>query len=204
MLSVDISDKKVSISSVHCNLVSPFSRKSPDELLRLLPKKQQDLQSLIMERFDYASSSAAALPPSSAPEPQTNGHSSVKTEPKVKSKTPRSETPDDDEDEDSDTVSSAKKKRKQTNPANDDAKLAAKLQAQENSRARPTRGGNDKKRVVKKPGARVKKEKKKSADKIKKDDDSDLELGSDGEVKEKVKKGGFHVSLPSYWLLALD
>ena len=34
--------------------------------------------------------------------------------------------------------------------------------------------------------------KKKSADRVKADDDSDLELNSDGEVKEKPKKGGFH------------
>jgi hypothetical protein len=69
----------------------------------------------------------------------------------------------------------------------DDAKLAAMLQAQENSRARSTRGGNKKvtKKVTKKP-------RKKSEKKVKADDDSELEVGSDGEVKEKVKKGGFH------------
>lgn len=150
-----------------------------------------------MERFDHASSSAAVLPPSSAPEPQTNGHSSP-----IKSEIPHtySATPDADEDEDSDVVSPPKKKRKQAKPVNDDAKLAAMLQAQENSRARPTRGGSEKK---KKPAARVKKEKKKSADKIKKDDDSDLEVGSDGEVKEKTKKGGFHVSVPKVFILCL-
>lgn len=157
--------------------------------------KKAAVQALIMERFDHATTSSAALPPSSAPEPQTNGHSSpIKAEPKVKSETPHtsSATPDAHEDEDSDVVSPPKKKRKQVKPVDNDAKLAAMLQAQENSRARPTRGGNEKKRVVKKPAARVKKEKKKSADKVKADDDSDLELDSEGEVKEKVKKGGFH------------
>jgi hypothetical protein len=166
--------------------------------------KQQEVQALIMERFDHASSSTAFLPPSSAPEPKTNGHSSpVKAEPKVKSETPHtsSATPDEGEEEDSDVVSPPKKKRKPTRPIDDDAKLAAMLQAQENSRARPTRGGNEKKRVAKKPISRVKKEKKKSANKIKRDDDSDLELDSDGEVKEKVRKGGFHVS--SYELVML-
>jgi hypothetical protein len=153
------------------------------------------VQALIMERFDAASNNSAALPPSSAPEPQTNGHSSpIKARPKVKSETPQASTPDEDEDEDEDVVSPPKKKRKQAKPVDNDAKLAAMLQAQENSRARPTRGGNEKKRVVKK--AVSKKPKKKSADKVKKDDDSDMgELDSDGEVKEKVKKGGFHVSL---------
>ena len=65
------------------------------------------------------------------------------------------------------------------------------LQAQENSRARPTRAGVPKKKnagVVKKKTPRKKSEKK-----VKADDDSDLEVGSDGEVKEKVRKGGFHV-----------
>ena len=150
-----------------------------------------------MERFDRASNSSAALPaalpPSSAPDPRTNGHSSpIKAAPKVKSETPHTSTPD--EDEESDIVSPPKKKRKQAKPVDDDAKLAAILQAQENSRARPTRGGNEKKRVIKK--AVAKKPKKKSADKVKKDDDSDLELDSNGEVKEKVRKGGFHVSIP--------
>jgi hypothetical protein len=64
------------------------------------------------------------------------------------------------------------------------------LQAQENSRARSTRGGGGKKvnKVAKKP----RKKREKSAKKIKADDDSEVELGSDGEVKQKEKKGGFH------------
>ena len=57
------------------------------------------------------------------------------------------------------------------------------LQAQENSRARSTRGGGSKKanKVAKKP----RKKREKSAKKIKADDDSEVELGSDGEVKQK-------------------
>lgn len=93
------------------------------------------------------------------------------------------------EEDSDDDVSPPKKKRKQTKPV-DDAKLAAMLQAQENSRARPTRGG-----VNKKASVRKKTPKKKSEKKIKAEDDSDVELDSNGEVKEKVKKGGFHVSL---------
>jgi upstream activation factor subunit UAF30 len=81
-----------------------------------------------------------------------------------------------------------KKKRKQPDS---DAKLAAKLQAEENSRARPSRGSVNKKPIAvrKKPTP-----KKKSSAKVKADDDSDLELNSDGEKKEVVRKGGFHVS----------
>lgn len=88
---------------------------------------------------------------------------------------------------DSEDVSPPKKKRKQAKQV-DDAKLAAMLQAQENSRARPTRGGVNKKVTKKVP----KKPRKKSEKKVKADDDSELEVGSDGEVKEKVKRGGFH------------
>lgn len=55
--------------------------------------------------------------------------------------------------------------------------------------ARPTRGGATKKKAPIKRRA----PKKKSLNKIRAEDDSDLELNSDGEVKEKKeKKGGFH------------
>ena len=70
----------------------------------------------------------------------------------------------------------------------DDAKLAAMLQAQENSRGRSTRGGGIKKqKPVKKRAPKRKSDKKVGAD-----DDSEIEVGSDGEIKEKPKKGGFH------------
>ena len=39
--------------------------------------------------------------------------------------------------------------------------------------------------------------KKKSAKKVKDEDDSDLESGSDAEKKEVKRSGGFHVRLPS-------
>lgn len=112
----------------------------------------------------------------------------MKRETKVKSETPLT-TPSPDDASDSDVSPPAKKRKSPKGSKEvDDAKLAAMLQAQENSRARATRGGGTKKKVVQKK----KTPKKKSADKIKADDDSELELNSDGEVKEKVKKGGFH------------
>jgi chromatin remodeling complex protein RSC6 len=91
-------------------------------------------------------------------------------------------------DSDSDEISPPKKKRKQTSKPDSDAKLAAMLQAQENSRTRSTRGGGSKKVIKKTP----KKPRKKSEKKVKAEDDSEVEVGSDGEVKEKVRKGGFH------------
>jgi hypothetical protein len=150
-----------------------------------------------MERFDNLSKTT---PPASSDDatqngrPQVNGN--VKQEDGTAGKAstsdsspgvPTPQTADDDTDAD---VAPPPKKRKREQ--DEDAKLAAKLQAEENCRARPSRGSVSKKPVV----ARKKSTpKKKSAAKIKKDDDSDIELGSDGEPKEKVRKGGFHVSL---------
>jgi len=119
----------------------------------------------------------------------------------VKSETPRSSRdtstpiPSKEEEEEDEDIKPPKKKRKRAKEL-DDAKLAAMLQAQENSRARSTRAG------VNKKGSAAKKKtlRKKSEKKVKADDDSDLELGSDGEVKEKVRKGGFHVSICIYAL----
>lgn len=86
-----------------------------------------------------------------------------------------------------------KKKVKRAAKELDDAKLAAKLQAQENSKARPTRGGATKKATPRKKAPRKKSEKK-----VKAEDDSDIELDENGEVKEKPKKGGFHVGFISH------
>lgn len=159
---------------------------------------QDAVKALIMERFDHASAGGSVPAPSSHPQhppkAHTNGVSQskkIKTETKVKKETSRSDgTPDDDDDD----GAPPKKKRKQNKgvkeegEADADAKLAAKLQAEENSRSRATRGGGAKKKAPTKKRA----PKKKSSDKVKAEDDSDIELGSDGEIKEKVKKGGFH------------
>jgi len=101
----------------------------------------------------------------------------------------------DDESELSELEDSAppKKKAKKKWPAeDDDAAYARKLQMEENSRSRPTRGGATKKR------APVQKKKKKSKDRIKNADDSDVASGSGAEKKSPSKKGGFHVRRPSH------
>lgn len=113
-----------------------------------------------------------------APKPTTNGH--VK---EVKNKS----APND-----SDGDNAPPKKKQKKSSADSDAKLAALLQAQENSRGRATRGAVNKKAVKTKATPK----KKKSAAKIKAADDSDIELNSDGEKKAVVRKGGFHVSFP--------
>lgn len=155
---------------------------------------QAAITELINNRFDHVQSGVAEPIPSTE-SPATNGYKPAKKEGAVKqestppssraaSSPPPKTEPDSEEEEE---ASPPKKKRKQGKEA-DDAKLAAKLQAEFNQTARATRGGNKKvtKKVPKKP-------RKKSEKKIKADDDSGLEeVGSDGEVKEKPKKGGFH------------
>jgi len=86
-----------------------------------------------------------------------------------------------------------KKHKKQRSAEEEDAALAAKLQAEFNaaSRARSTRGANTKKRAP----APKKKVKKKSANTIKDEDDSELESGSGREKKEVKRTGGFHVCI---------
>lgn len=85
----------------------------------------------------------------------------------------------------------AKKKTKKARPLEDeDAAYARKLQAEENSRTRSTRGGGTKKKAP----LPKKKTKVKSKTKVKDDDDSDVGSGSGAEKKSPSRKGGFHVS----------
>ena len=86
----------------------------------------------------------------------------------------------------SDATASPQPKKRKANPSAelDDAAFAARLQAEENNRARSTRGGVTKKKP------RVKKQKKeKPARKLK--ENGEPESGTDAEPQ---RKGGFHVS----------
>jgi len=74
-----------------------------------------------------------------------------------------------------------------------DAAFAAKLQAEENNRARPTRGGGSK--PTKKAPVKKKTKKKKTSENVKAEDDSDIEGTEDAEKERKVNRNtGFHVS----------
>ena len=87
-----------------------------------------------------------------------------------------------------DSPSPKKKHKKNMSVEDADAAYAARLQAEENSRARSTRGGGAKRKPV------VKKEnkKRKSKNRVGSDDDSDAE----GSPKKEVNRNsGFHVSL---------
>ncbi|KAG4440358.1 hypothetical protein IFR05_004151 [Cadophora sp. M221] len=148
--------------------------------------KKVPVGELILQRFNHYEALTKA-------NVVTNGHSNdVKQESTPPSSSRdasssadiKSSPSDSEEDE-----APPKKKVKKEKAAVDDAKLAAMLQAQENRTGRATRGAGNKKVVKTK---RTPKKPRKSASKVKAADDSDVELGSDGEVKEKPKKGGFH------------
>ena len=133
--------------------------------------------------------------------PTMNGHldpvKSIETEqptspPESKVAQKRKSTSDDESELSNVPVTPPPKKKRKPEPAlDDDAAFAAKLQAEENSRARPTRGGANRKNTVIK---KKKTPKKKTADRVKAEDDSELE-GSGSEDKKVNRSGGFHVSL---------
>ncbi|KAL2072783.1 hypothetical protein VTL71DRAFT_12126 [Oculimacula yallundae] len=143
-----------------------------------LSDKKGPISELIIERFNHF-------------EAQNQANSAVKQEstPPSSSRDASASADIKSSHSDSDQDAPPKKKVKKEKGAVDDAKLAAMLQAQENRTGRATRGAGTKKAVKTK---RTPKKPRKSASKVKATDDSDVELGSDGEVKEKPKKGGFH------------
>ncbi len=148
-----------------------------------------------MARFDkfMAEKNAASL---------TNGHAKVKKEESPDSPRPKQEicppisdqghngSSDEDELSDLPNVSPPKKKIKTEPFLVADAIYAAKLQAEENSRARPTRGSARKTTIIKKKRST----KKKTREKVKAEDDSDIQIsGSEATEKKVNRSGGFHV-----------
>lgn len=138
----------------------------------------------------------------SAPAP-TNGHPDVVKEESSESPSPqdqrhrpspqqsRKRTSDEDDLSDLPDISPPKKKRRAEPFVDADALYAAKLQAEENSRARPTRGAARKHTVFKKKRT----PKKKTSEKVKAEDDSDLQNSGSETMEKKVNRsGGFHVS----------
>lgn len=121
---------------------------------------------------------------------ENEGLSDVKLTPSLGKHKQESVDDDDDDDELSDIKDSPPPKKKKRIDHDSDAAFAARLQAQENSRIRSTRGGGPKAT----PAKKKKTPKKKTSTKVKAEDDSDLE-GSGSEIKEKKvnRSGGFHV-----------
>ncbi|CAM1512007.1 Fc.00g095200.m01.CDS01 [Cosmosporella sp. VM-42] len=140
-----------------------------------LSAQKDAIKKLIEARFDALAGSDAVATPSSDP-----------------SRNKRAATSDaGDTDDPSESPEPVRKKTKRSSSVEDaDARLAAQLQAQENSlaRSRTTRGKGDKA----KPGRKQKKSapRKKSAKKVGADDDSDVDTNGDPPPKRKAG-GGF-------------
>ncbi|CAI7667168.1 hypothetical protein N7533_006949 [Penicillium manginii] len=156
----------------------------------LTPQKAA-IKELIMQRFDIL---AAKNGVAESPEETTasNGHrgnstSAVPSPPP--SSSPVKRQAGSEEASDLSGASPPPKKRKPDADVDADAEFAAKLQAEENLRARPTRGGSNRRAAPTK-----KKSKAKTSKRVKAEDDSDIESGSDTK-KEVNRTGGFHKPL---------
>ncbi|KID72902.1 SWIB/MDM2 domain protein, partial [Metarhizium brunneum ARSEF 3297] len=135
-----------------------------------LSEQKEAIKRLIEARFDAVSGADVEDVPEPSPHKRSNGVS-------VYDETDPSASPEP-----------AKKKAKRASSSEDaDARLAAQLQAQENSlaRGRTTRGGGD--RAVKKRKA----PRKKSSKKVRDDDDSDVNGSGESGVKKRKAGGGF-------------
>ncbi|KAL4802797.1 SWIB/MDM2 domain-containing protein [Aspergillus unguis] len=157
----------------------------------LTPQKAA-IKQLIMERFDiFAAKNGVGAPDT------TNGHeerndSATPVEPSSpsQSSTAQKRQANSVESDDRSSKTPPPKKQKPSHDIDADALYAAKLQAEENLRARPTRGAGTRK------AAPVKKKKStaKTAKKVKAEDDSDIGSGSDS-GKKVNRSGGFHKPL---------
>lgn len=150
-----------------------------------------------MARFDKFMAAKSAPPPTNRhSEAAVKEESSESPRPKDERRRPipnqgQKRTSDEDDLSDLPDISPPKKKRKAEPFVDADALYAAKLQAEENSRARPTRGAARKHTVFKKKRS----PKKKTSEKVKAEDDSDLQnSGSETTEKKVNRSGGFHVS----------
>ncbi|KAH9878521.1 hypothetical protein IAQ61_001793 [Plenodomus lingam] len=157
-----------------------------------LSEQKEKITALILRRFDIfnAEQNGNSEPSDTLPSVEngvkaSNGNTSDGSAPK--------RSPEDDSalsEVDNDASHPKKKVKKSKGVAEDDAALAARLQAEENARLRSTRGGNTKRRAA--PKKVEKKTKKKSATRVKDVDDSDVNSDSGAEKKSPSRKGGFH------------
>ncbi|CAL5865940.1 uncharacterized protein PFLUO_LOCUS147 [Penicillium psychrofluorescens] len=156
----------------------------------LTPQKTE-IKQLIMERFDIvAERNGVTASPEAAPTSNGVGDDdsiSVAVPSPPPSSSPVKRDPDSDDGSEPTRGGPPTKKRKPDVDA--DALFAAKLQAEENLRARPTRGGGPRR-----TGPTKKRSKAKTAKRVKAEDDSDIESGSDTK-KEVNRTGGFHKPL---------
>lgn len=155
---------------------------------------QAAIKEVIMERFDLfnARQNGDSTPVASV-EPQdpsrsVNGYHEVKRP--APPSPPKSSTPPKNEADDSDIselVDQGPVKKKRKTNVEDDAALAARLQAEEERLARPTRGGATRKSG---PVKRRSPKKKKPSARVTASDDSDIEESESGKPQRNT---GFHV-----------
>ncbi|PYH65411.1 SWIB/MDM2 domain protein [Aspergillus vadensis CBS 113365] len=171
-----------------------------DEIGYDLTPHKLAIKQLIMERFDVCAAqkgiqTASETPATSA---STNGHgkdhdSVTPVEPSSPAQSSMSQKRQAESEECSDTSSKTPpiKKKKPDNDIDADALFAAKLQAEENMRARQTRGASTRRSQ---PVKKKQPTKAKTSKKVKAEDDSELESGSDS-GKKVNRSGGFHKPL---------
>jgi len=123
------------------------------------------------------------------PAPKTNGYHARSPKSPTPGKSPvKREAPDKPV---SDVLDESPPKKKRKEPSVDaDAVFAARLQAEEDKRARPTRGGSSRKSAP----LKKKTPKKKTAVRVRGSDESDVE---DSQTEKKLKSTGFNVSISS-------
>ncbi|KAI2737582.1 hypothetical protein DTO012A1_7593 [Penicillium roqueforti] len=148
------------------------------------------LKQLIMERFDrYAEQNGVGGSPDeiTPSNDQRDGDSASAAVPSPPpSSSPIKRQASSDATSEPASASPPAKKHKPDTDTDADAAFAAKLQAEENSRARPTRGGNTRRAAPVK-----KKSKAKTSKRVKAEDDSDI--GSGEEPKREVNRNtGIH------------
>jgi len=166
----------------------------------LTPQKAA-IKELIMERFDiFAHKNGVGAPPSQAvvSTERVNGHESneasvtpVAYDSPQPLPSPQKRQVDNDDAQEDENKTPPTKKRKPDHDIDADAIFAAKLQAEENMRARPTRGSAMRKTVPVKKVTKTKVSKK-----VKAEEDSDLESTSEAGTKKEINRsGGFHKPL---------
>ncbi|KAJ5473828.1 hypothetical protein N7475_003394 [Penicillium sp. IBT 31633x] len=189
-IGYDLTSQKVSHSFVAQILLKRFSPISKD---MWLTSRKTSIKQLIMERFDrYADQnvvggSAEEAATSNGQHDGDSASGAVPSPPPSSSPVKRQASSDGTSEPTS--ASPPAKKHKPDTDTDADAAFAAKLQAEENSRARPTRGGN-----VRRAAPAKKKSKAKTSKRVKAEDDSDVASGE--ETKREVNRNtGFHKPL---------
>lgn len=134
--------------------------------------------------IDLSMEGHAAGPNGHAQAPGSSGCPSASMSPSLQSSSPHKRRLDSEEPAEESCKTPSKKRR--ADDVDADAILAAKLQAEENMRARPTRGASSRTQLPKR------KQKTKSVSKVTAEDDSFMESGKEKEVN---RSGGFHVSI---------